>query len=224
MVSREQPIEQDLVAAFLDRGQQPPDDGDRVSAADVAASHAACADRDRAEAEIGWFIGKLQGRVPAEGAADVAADARAAAQAIDGWLRAIPPFHRGALSLFHDPRRWPAGLVREFGALTALVVRLECAHRTVPPGKTVADLERAVVEALLEEVFQTVRQRERHLAAGRRPVGFTTRQKALLRRRRAAREYVDEAVRAYAAARAGAPCVLPEKLRRYAREPRVRGA
>ena len=98
----------------------------------------ACA---RREAE--WFYGTLRGRVPQNGS--FARRRRAAV--VKGALQSIPAFHRGALSLWHTNKVWPADLRREFGPATSLVVRLECAQHPAVGGATEA-LEAAAVERL----------------------------------------------------------------------------
>jgi hypothetical protein len=113
---------------------------------------------ERAAKEVDWFFGVMGGRVPGVGPEY----ARPAAEAIDRWFRSIPPFHRGALALCHDTRPWPDSLTKEFGELTSLVVRLECARladgaRESPP--SVGEIESAAVRALEEDIAACQRRR-----------------------------------------------------------------
>lgn len=105
---------------------------------------------DRARKEMDWFFGTLGGRVPEENTG--LAYARAAAEAIDGWLKAIPAFHRGALALRFTPREWPPTLTRRYGTSTSLVVRLECALHPSRGDQTTEALEQAAA-LRLEEVI-----------------------------------------------------------------------
>jgi len=118
---------------------------------------------DEARREMEWFFGTLGGRVPEENTE--LAHARARAQAIDGWLRAILTFHRGALALRFTPRKWPVTLTRLYGKSTSLVVRLECAlHPSL--GSTEA-LEQAAALRLEEVVRKRGRDRHDLLARAR---------------------------------------------------------
>jgi hypothetical protein len=121
------------------------------------------AKRDRLYAslkrELGWFYGTLGGRVPDEGAID--AEARARALMIDGHLKAIPAFHRGALALTYTPLKC-AGARRSSPSrrdLTGLEVRLECVLHPSEGGKTTEELEAEAIERLTsgtygDDVFQ----------------------------------------------------------------------
>jgi len=102
---------------------------------------------DRAREEMEWFFGTLGGRVPDEDSE--LGYARAAAEAIHGWLQAITAFHRGALALRFTPREWPPGLTKRYGKSTSLVVRLECALHPSNGDQTTEALEQASVERLL---------------------------------------------------------------------------
>jgi len=89
--------------------------------------------------EAEWFFGTQGGKVTEDGSGK----RRQRAEVIERALRAIPPFHRGALSLWHDRKKWPLDLQREFGMATSLAVRLECAlHPSVGSTET---LEAAAV-------------------------------------------------------------------------------
>ena len=168
--------------------------------------------RERAEREAQWFFGTLGGRVPEEGAC--APSIRAAALTIDGWLRMIPAFHRGALALAYVPRTWPAAIRGWFGEFTSLVVRLECAlHPT--PGQTNEALEAASVARLSAALASGGRTNAKdafgpddddlRLAAG--PLG------TLFRRALRHREL---AIHALARARGDGACVVPRGRARSA--------
>jgi hypothetical protein len=101
---------------------------------------------DMARAELDWFFGAMEGRVPSSRAAP--AEARRPARRIARWLRRIPAFHRGALSLCFTPKAWPTWLVREYGGSTSLVVRLECSLHPSTGGQTTEELEEAALERL----------------------------------------------------------------------------
>ncbi len=160
----------------------------------------------RAERELRWFFRDMGGRVRESGAAPECD--RVAAQAIDGWLRSIPPFHRGALSLSYEKRPWPKALTEEFGSLTSLVVRIESAHLTDGTSPPEA-VEKAAVR-YLEEAVEACRNR-RTLARGdwKNDRVLTVRQRTLTRRRLHAQWHVTVAVQAYLGARGEAPSVLP---------------
>jgi hypothetical protein len=118
---------------------------------------------DRARREMEWFFDTLGGRVPEENTE--LAYARPAAEAIDGWLRAMPAFHRGALALRFTPRKWPRTLTHHYGESTSLVVRLECALHPSRGDQSTEALEQAAV-LRLEEVL-VKRGRDRHDLLGR---------------------------------------------------------
>jgi hypothetical protein len=99
----------------------------------------------RARREAEWFYKVLGGRVPDEGTASP--EVRSAAAQVAAWLRAVPAFHRGALSLRYTPKEWPRAIVREFRELSSLVIRLECALHPAT-GKTNEELEQASVERI----------------------------------------------------------------------------
>jgi hypothetical protein len=116
--------------------------------------------------ELGWFYGTLGGRVPEEGAID--ADARERARVIDGHLKAIPAFHRGALALTYTPLKC-AGARRSSPSrrdLTGLEVRLECVLHPSEGGKTTEELEAEAIERLTggtygDDVFERAAAHER---------------------------------------------------------------
>jgi hypothetical protein len=159
--------------------------------------------RGHAEREATWFFRELGGKVPQDG------DLRtlAAAAQIDAWLRAIPPFHRGALALRFVPRAWPTCIAEAFGELASVVVRLECAlHPAV--GVSTETLEHASVERLRRDIACSERARARRAPTGRdRPMTVTD--KGLSRLLRRAHLHVENGLRALARARGNADCVVP---------------
>jgi hypothetical protein len=161
---------------------------------------------ERAEKETEWFFGVMGGRVPDPGVGP--AYARPAAEAIDQWFRSVPPFHRGALALYHEKRAWPETLTKEFGSLTSLVVRLECARLADGNRKSGVELESAAVRALEEDIAAC--QRRRTAVQGTRRDGVVTaRERKVQRRISRASKHKRLAFRAYAKSRGDAPCVLP---------------
>jgi hypothetical protein len=159
--------------------------------------------RKQAEREAAWFFRELGGNVP-EG---VDSTTRTAAEQVDGWLQAIPSFHRGALHLRYVQRSWPKCIAREFGDLASVAVRLECAlHPAV--GISTEALEHASVERLQKAILSCERARSRRTPAGReRPM--TPSEKALARLARRAERHVELAVRALARVRGVGPCLVP---------------
>ena len=144
-----------------------------------------------AREEVAWFFGPIGGRVPAVGGPPAE---RLAGRAVEDWLRAILTFHRGALSLrYAREKEWPTWLTDQYGHWTSLVVRLECARHPSAGGKSDAEVEQESVRRF-EAAF---RGRWRH-----------TEGIADLRAR--AGMHVRSALRAYDAARGGAPNVLPD--------------
>jgi hypothetical protein len=105
---------------------------------------------DRAREEMDWFFGTLGGRVPEENSE--LAYARPAAEAIDGWLKAVPAFHRGALALRFTPKEWPPTLTDRYGTSTSLVVRLECALHPSRGDQTTEALEQVATLRLEEAI------------------------------------------------------------------------
>jgi hypothetical protein len=144
-----------------------------------------------ARRELGWFHGTLGGRVPEEG--DLEPDLRRAAARIDGWLKSIPTFHRGALSLRHSTKRWPKPLTDEYRAWTSLVVRLECALHPSDVWRPTDELEEAGAKRLIEALASRRWSNDAD--------DFQDR----------ARAHVRDAIEAYAEARGEEPCVLPSK-------------
>jgi hypothetical protein len=154
--------------------------------------------------------------VPDEGA--VPPEERSAAVQIDAWLKAVPAFHRGALSLRYRPKEWPRAIVREFGDLSSLAVRLECALHPAM-GKTNAELEKASVERLEKAIDARNAQIEKANAAekaGSEPMpGRPRRDPALAvgvdlaQLDFRADRHVALAIRALGKVRGDAPCVLP---------------
>ena len=159
-----------------------------------------------AEREADWFFRVMKGKVPPDG--DFAV--RVAAAQVDAWLRTIPPFHRGVLSLRYTPRSWPRVMTGEFGRLASLVVRLECAlHPAV--GLSTEALERASVERLSEEIRLAEVARDRDVPGGReRPMTAVERRVARLERR--ACRHTKLAIRALARTRGYGPSVVPARV------------
>ncbi len=156
------------------------------------------------EREAGWFFRELGGKVPDGG--DLAT--REAAQQIDAWLREVPAFHRGVLSLRYVRRPWPTCIAEEFGGLASVAVRLECAlHPAV--GCSTAALEAASVARLQETLRLCEGARARRNPAGReRPMSPS--EKALGRLAVRAHRHVELAIRALARVRGRGPCLVPE--------------
>jgi hypothetical protein len=160
----------------------------------------------RAERELRWFFLDLLGRVPEPGAGPE--QDRVAAQTIDRWLRSIPPFHRGALALSYEKRSWPEALSKEFGSLTSLIVRLECAHLANGQSQPGAIEEVAILH--LEQAIEACRRRRSRVqGCHRHDSVLVAHERSLGRRRVRARQHVRLAVKAYMGARGQAPCVLP---------------
>jgi len=157
-----------------------------------------------AEREAAWFFRVLGGKLPVDGDPTT----REAAEQIDRWLAAIPPFHRGVLQLRYVPRSWPTDIVDELGELTSVVVRLECAlHPAV--GLSNEALEHASVERLRQSMERCERVRARRVACAReRPL--TPAERVLQRLGRRAHQHVQLAIRALARVRRDSSCVVPE--------------
>jgi len=181
----------------------------------------------RARREAEWFYDVLGGRVPSE---DIASpEVRTAAAQVEAWLKAVPAFHRGALSLRYTPRDWPAAIVGEFEELAGVAVRLECAlHPAI--GKTNAELEQASIERIEKAVeARRVELEELDRAAGAltaegfepAPVPVGPRREdpprpaevELERLDSRAERHVVLAIRALGKVRGDAPCVVPRKPR-----------
>jgi hypothetical protein len=130
----------------------------------------------RSEAELDWFLGRMEGCVPREGLE--ASEVRAAAT-VDGWLRAMAPHLRGALALRYARRKWPSTLLSEYGALAGLVVRLECAQHPSSGGTSTVELEAAAV-ARLEDEIAVCRPRRDAVAMGTRRAAVVTKREGRL--------------------------------------------
>jgi hypothetical protein len=157
--------------------------------------------QEHAEREAEWFFRELGGKVPESGDSVV----RAAAARVDAWLRGIPAFHRGVFALRYAPRSWPTPISEEFGELSSIVVRLECAlHPAV--GASTEALEQASVERLTKKIAQCEQR-------GLRPDGRagTPRrgERELLQLGRRAYRHLELAHRALARARGDVACVVP---------------
>jgi hypothetical protein len=170
----------------------------------------------RARREAEWFYKVLRGRVPYEGTAPP--EVRRAAAQIDAWLKAVPAFHRGALSLRYARKEWPRAIVREFGGLSSLVIRLECALHPAT-GKTNEELEKASIDRI-EKALAEREARKTALAAaaaGSKPTSMPQEDEDpplpagvdIERLEYRADRHVKLAVRALGKVRADMPCVLP---------------
>jgi hypothetical protein len=160
---------------------------------------------ERAWAEVAWFCGTLGGVVPEQDCPE-----RTAAQRIDGWLKQLPAFHRGAFALRYMRRAWPEPLAGTFGEDTSLVVRLECAEHPAV-GKSPAELEAASVERLTAMIAAGERERQRRKDLGDRgPSGPDERRVGALLVR--AHKHVASAIRALRRVRGDAPCRVPSSV------------
>ena len=138
--------------------------------------------------EVEWFYRFANGAIPRAGESSLAA--RRTAVAIQGWLKEIPTFHAGALSLRFTRREWPASIQVALGEWTSLIVRLDCAGHPSDGSVSTADLETAAVHRL-----------EKMLAASKHV------EIAELEER--AERHVRAAIRAYVKVRGFGPTVLP---------------
>jgi hypothetical protein len=192
----------------------------------IAAAKSARRERreSRARREAEWFYKVLGGRVPDEGTAS--AEVRSASAQVEAWLKAVPAFHRGALSLRYTPKEWPRAIVREFHELSSLVIRLECALHPAT-GKTNKELEQASIEriekaiearnAVLEEMKRAA---ETLKATGSKPMPVPPPRKDpwdpptpagvdIVGLDWRAERHVALAIRTLGKVRGDAPCVLP---------------
>jgi len=169
-----------------------------------------------ARREAAWFYKALGGRVPNEGAASP--EVRGAAAQIDAWLKSVAAFHRGALSLRYRRREWPGAIVSEFGELSSLAVRLECAAHPAT-GKTNRELEQAAVERIkraIEARNAQIEAIEKAAAAQKAnwsepmPDSTLPAEVDLERLDYRAYRHVALAIRALGKVRGDAPCVLPQ--------------
>jgi hypothetical protein len=154
--------------------------------------------------------------VPNEGAASP--EVRGAAAQIDAWLKSVAAFHRGALSLRYRRREWPGAIEREFGELSSLAVRLECAAHPAT-GKTNRELEQAAVERIknaIEARNAEIEAVEKATGAEKanwsKPMPDSTlpAEVDLARLDYRAYRHVALAIRALGKVRGDAPCVLPQ--------------
>jgi hypothetical protein len=171
----------------------------------------------RARREAEWFYKTLRGRVPDQD--NASPEVRSAAAQIDAWLKAVPAFHRGALSLRYARKEWPRVIMREFGGLSSLVVRLECALHPAT-GKTNEELEKAAIERI-EKAIAAREARTAALAAvaeaGSKPTSMPQEDEDrplpagvdIERLEYRADRHVKLAVRALGKVRGDAPCVVP---------------
>ena len=78
--------------------------------------------------------------------------AQALAQTVQITLRALPTQCAGVLRAVYTPRRWPLAVVREFGPVTAVVVRLVCAMNPWPERSSHDGLEHAAAMHLARQL------------------------------------------------------------------------
>ena len=154
-----------------------------------------------AAAEAEWFYGTLGGRAPD----DASTADGAAARVVDGWLKALAPFHRGVFALRWTTRTWPAPLDEQFDDLCSIVVRLECTQHPAV-GKSVAELEAASVERLTALIAESTKEKARRKGRDAPPGPYGAQLRRLTRR---AYRHVESAVSALAKVRGDAPCVIP---------------
>jgi hypothetical protein len=186
----------------------------------IAAAKSARRERreSRARREAEWFYKVLGGRVPGEGAASP--EMRSAAAQIAAWLKEVPAFHRGALSLRYTPKEWPRAIVREFGELSSLVVRLECSLHPAT-GKTTGELEQASIERIEKAIearnAQIEEIMEAQKASSSKPMPPLPAGVDLAQLDYRAGRHVALAIRALGKVRGDAPCVLPRAKPRAGR-------
>ena len=163
----------------------------------------------RAKREVAWFVRVMGGQVPDPGVGP--AYALPAAEKIDRWLRGLRPAYRDLLALAFETRAWPGKLTREFGALTSVVVRLECRSVADGTGRLPPEREAVVVRRLVEAI--EAREPHRKAVAGTcREVVLTPGERALLRKTWRAERLLHNAVTAYREVRDGVPNVLPHDV------------
>jgi len=168
----------------------------------------------RARREAEWFYKTLGGRVPDED--NASPEVRSAAAQIEAWLKAVPVFHRGALSLRYTRREWPRVIMREFGGLSSLVLRLECALHPAT-GMTNEQLEKASVERIEKAIAARKGARAAVAEAGSKATSMPQEDEDpplpagvdIERLEYRADRHVKLAVRALGKVRADMPCVLP---------------
>ena len=152
-----------------------------------------------ARAELRWFYGET--RAPYFDVCDAPEDVIAAVTRIGGWLLTLEPRSRGALMLYHDGRRWPVRLTRQFGGLTSVAVAFASMMRGQGTRETAADALDAAAKELLAAVGTSANS----------PAKYP--KKHLRRLRRAAKTHVLRAELAYLEARGDAPSAVPSRRR-----------
>ena len=153
-----------------------------------------------AQTELAWYYQHPEARAASP-------SARAAAERIERWLRSIKTFHGGALALTYAPRVWPDAVAEYFGPLAGIAVRLECAaHPAI--GIATLELETAAAWRLSARLVEGARL-DGQLSKRALLRGVTRTPKELRGYKARARQYLDEALTAYVAARAWVACVVP---------------
>jgi hypothetical protein len=122
--------------------------------------------------ELAWYFGYAESAnrlgtlalVPAYVAAQLGAlldsedvmaiRARALAATVEGALGEVPTQSAGVLRAVYTPRRWPVGVVREFGSLAAVVVRIACTEDPWPARCSHDGLERAAALQLARRLAE----------------------------------------------------------------------
>jgi hypothetical protein len=168
------------VASFASAAEVPAAPVSQVSACRLSSIDAYEAGND----EIHWLYSD-------KSKSDDAATVQAR-ETIEGWLSALPSFHRGAIALHFERRPVPESLKEHIGSYFAFVLRMECAARPSDGTKTVAELEAAAV-ARMELAL---------LLDG---------PNAIKRLHDRAERHHDSAMNAYTKVRGRVPCVLPAK-------------
>ncbi len=114
----------------------------------------------------------MQAAAEGEAEEDQLRRAQALALTVRTALHALPTQSAGVLRAAYTPRRWPLAVVREFGPLTAIVVRLICAAEPWPARSSHDGLEHAAAmhlarQLVLDEGRPGVLRREARRLMGR---------------------------------------------------------
>jgi hypothetical protein len=89
--------------------------GDRHSAPRLVLTRANL--EERAERELAAYFARRRAAAPRN----------AEDEAVEATFASVSAYHRGVLTLYHDTRTWPEGVVASFRAYAAIAVRLDCA-------------------------------------------------------------------------------------------------
>jgi hypothetical protein len=84
----------------------------------------------------------------------MAARARNLVTTVQSALRKVPTQPAGVLRAVYTPRRWPIGVVREFGSLSAVAVRIACTEDPWPARSSHDGLEHAAAQELARRLTQ----------------------------------------------------------------------